>query len=249
MAMNRSLAARLAEGDRLLGTVLTLPSPEAAELLAACGYDWLLIDLEHGAADILTAQRMLQAARCPCLVRVADGSPASLQRALDTGADGVIIPGLRTAAEVEQAVAACRYPPLGNRSVGTGRAQGYGHNLRGYVHEANLEVLVIPQIGHIDAVQDIEAISAVVGVSALFVGALDLAASLGRPGMADGNEVYSAIHRVKQVCDEADRRVGIYSPDADSAARWLEAGFTLVAVATDAVMMGQRARDLVQLLK
>ncbi len=249
MVMNRSLAARLTEGVRLLGTVVSLPSPEVAELLAACGYDWLFIDLEHGPADLLTAQRMLQAARCPCLIRVADASPASLQRALDIGADGVIIPGLRTAAEVEQAVGACRSPPLGSRGVGSARAQGYGHNLRGYVHEANLEVLVVPQIEHIDAVHDIEAIAAVAGVSALFVGPLDLAASLGRPGMADGNEVYSAIHRVKQVCDEAERRVGIFAPDADSAARWFEAGFTLVAVATDAAMLGQRARDLVQLFK
>ena len=249
MFMNRSLAARLMEGDRLLGTAVTLPSPEVAELLAACGYDWLFIDLEHGAADMLTAQRMLQAARCPCLIRVADATPAALQRALDIGADGVIIPGMNSAAQVEQAVAACRYPPLGTRSVGAGRAQGYGHNLRGYVHEANLDVLVIPQIEHIDAVHDIEAISMVAGVSALFVDPLDLAASLGRPGLSDGNEVSAALYRVHQVCTEAERRIGIHAPDADSAARWFEAGYSLIAVASDAVLLGQRARDQVQLLK
>lgn len=249
MSMNRSLAARLLEGDRLIGTVVSLPSPEVAELLSACGYDWLFIDLQHGAADTLAAQRMLQAARCSCLIRVADASSASIQRALDIGAEGVIIPGLKSAAEVELAVAACRYPPMGTRSVGSGRAQGYGHNLRGYVHEANLDVLVVPQIGHIDAVHDIEAIAAVAGVSALFVEPLDLAASLERPGMADGNEVSAAIHRVIQVCTEAERRVGVFAPDADAAARRLEAGYTLVAVASDTAMLGQRARDLVQLLK
>ena len=249
MTMNRSLSVRLLEGERLLGTSVTLPSPEVAELLAACGYDWLFIDLEHGSADMLTAQRMLQAARCPCLIRVADASPATLQRALDIGADGVIIPGLNSAARVELAVAACRYPPLGTRSVGAGRAQGYGHNLRGYVHEANLDVLVIPQIDHIDAVKDIEAISAVPGVSALFVDPLDLAASLGRPGLSDGNEVSAAIHRVHQVCAEAERRIGIHATDADNASRWFEAGYSLVAVASDAVMLGQRAREQVQLLK
>src|SRR5690242_5227987 len=120
--MDRSFSERLRTGEKLLGTIVTLPSPEVAELLALCGFDWLFIDLEHGPADVLTAQRMLQASRCPCLVRPPDSSDASLKRVLDIGAAGVIVPGVQSAAEVERIVSACRYPPAGRRGVGGARA-------------------------------------------------------------------------------------------------------------------------------
>ena len=247
--MNQSFAERLRAGEHLLGTIVTLPSPEAAELLALCGYDWLFIDLEHGPADILTAQRMLQAARCPCLVRVADSSKSSIERALDIGATGVIVPGIRSAAEVERVVSASRYPPAGMRGVGPGRAHDYGLNFTTYLSNANDEIVVVPQIEHVDAVRDIEEIALVSGVSALFVGPFDLSASLGYPGAEHHADTRAAIGRVRQVCEEAGRRLGIFASDADSAAHWLGAGFTLVAVATDVAMLSQRARDIVHLLR
>ena len=155
--MNRSFSERLRGGERLLGTLVTLPSPEVAELLALCGFDWLFVDLEHGPSDVLMAQRILQAARIPCLVRVPENSEAALGRVLDIGADGVIVPGIRSAAEVERVVTACRYPPEGTRGVGLGRAQGYGLNFKSYLGDANEEIVIVPQIEHIDAVHDIEA--------------------------------------------------------------------------------------------
>lgn len=247
--MNRSFAARLRDGERLLGTIITLPSPEVAELIALCGYDWLFIDLEHGPSDVLTAQRILQAARCPCLIRVPDSSEAWIKRVLDIGATGVIVPGVRSAAEVERVVSASRYPPAGTRGIGAGRAHGYGQQFKAYLSDANDEVVVVPQIEHIDAVREIEAIATVSGANALFVGPFDLSASIGYPGVERHPEVVAAIARVRQVCQEAERRLGIFASDVDSAAHWLEAGFTLVAVATDSAMLGQRARDIVQLLK
>ena len=247
--MNESMAQRLRRGEKLLGTVASLPSPEVAELLAQCGFDWLFIDMEHGPIDILMAQRMLQASRCPCLLRLPDSSEASIKRALDVGAAGVIIPGVNTLEEMERVVAACRYPPLGVRGVGAGRAQGYGMRMRDYLRDANEEILIVPQIEHIDAVHDIEALANVAGVGALFIGPLDLAASLGRPGAINDSEVGAAIERVREVCVEAERQIGIFVSDPQKARRCFETGFSLVALGSDALILGARARDLVQTLK
>jgi 2-dehydro-3-deoxyglucarate aldolase/4-hydroxy-2-oxoheptanedioate aldolase len=247
--LDRSFSERLRRGERLLGTIVTLPSPEVAELLALCGFDWLLVDLESGPGDVLGAQRILQAARCPCLIRLPDASDAAIRRVLDIGAAGVIVPGLRTAAEVEQVVAACRYPPAGTRGVGAGRANGYGLNLKSYLMDANDELVIVPQIGHIDAVHDIETIAAVPGVSALFVGPDDLAASMGYLGEEAHPEAGLAVERVRSVCDEGQCRLGIYAAAPDAAARWMGRGFTLVAVGTDIGMLRQRGRDILQLLK
>ena len=103
--VSRSFAERIRNAERLLGTVLSWPSPEVAETLALCGYDWLLVDVGQAPIDMLMAQRMLQAARCPTLLRVADSSAASIGRALDIGATGVIVPGMRLAEDVERVVA------------------------------------------------------------------------------------------------------------------------------------------------
>ena len=247
--MDRSFSERLRTGERLLGTIATLPSPEAAELLSLCGFDWLFVDLEHGPGDVLTAQRMLQAARCPCLVRAPDTSDAAVKRVLDIGCEGIILPGLLSAAQIELAVAACRYPPAGRRGVASARAHGYGMEFKSYLMDANEELVIVPQIEHIEAVRDIEAIAVVPGVSALFIGPNDLAASMGHLGQDTHPEVGLAIERVRSVCEEARRRVGIYASTPDAAARWMAAGFTLVAVGSDIGMLGQRGRDIVQLLK
>ena len=249
MRLDRSLSERLRTGEKLLGTIVSLPSPETAELLSLCGFDWLFVDLEHGAGDSLTAQRVLQAARCPCLVRPQDASDSAIKRVLDIGAAGVIIPGLRSAAEIEKSIAACRYPPSGTRGVAAARAHGYGLNFKNYLMDANDELLVVPQIEHIDAVKDIEAIATVPGVSALFIGPNDLAASMGYPGHDTHPDVGLAIERVRSVCVEAGRLLGIFAPGPDAAAKWLANGFTLVAVGSDVGMLGQRGRDIVQLLK
>lgn len=254
--MKRSLASRIRDRERLVGTMLSLPSPEVAELLAGCGFDWLMIDQAHGPAGALDVQRMLQAARAPALVRVPGADPAAIQQALDTGAEGVIIPGIDNAGQCARAVAACRYPPLGRRAAGIARAHRYGLEYRGYLNDANLEVVIVPQIGTLDALQDLEAIATVAGVSALFVDPLQLEMQLAAPLTGEGEPVEeegptpsTVIARLKQVCEEADLPMGLHAADADGAARWMGAGFNLVAVAGDAAMLAQRGRNLVQLLK
>lgn len=241
--MKISFAERLRSGERLLGTVVTLASPEVGELLAGAGYDWLFIDTEHAPLTMRDAQLLMQSSRLPCLVRLGDGEGATVKKALDTGAVGVVVPQILTAEQAARVVAHCKYPPLGVRGVGSARAQGYGFDFREYLFSANDDTVVVLQIEHIDAVRAIEDIAQVSGVDALFVGPYDLSGSLGRLGELDDFEVQAAIERVRQVCAEAGRRVGIFAHNVRAAVRYLEQGYTLVAVSADTNMLGEAARD------
>ncbi len=242
---------RLNRGERLIGTVVSLPSPEAAEVLSMAGFDWLFVDMEHGAVDIRAARDILRAAgpRTPCLARVPCMDEVWLKQCLDMGADGVIVPQITTAEEVVAVVARCRYPPLGVRGVGVGRAQGYGAALHEYVARANDEIAVVVQIEHIEAVRNIHAIVEVPGVDALFVGPYDLSASMGRIGEVDHPSVREAIAGVHECAGKAGVRMGIFTATADSAKAFLDEGYTLAAVGVDAMLLAGAANELLASLR
>lgn len=246
--MSDSFAARLRRGERLIGSFVTLPALEVAEVLGAAGFDWLVIDCEHAPLDALWAQRLLQAARIPGVIRVADGHESTLKHALDTGAAGVVVPMVNTPQQARAIVSHCKYPPIGTRGVGIVRAQGYGLSFQEYVAQANESTAVIVQIEHITAVENIDAIVAVPGVDAVFVGPYDLSGSMGRLGQVDHVDVLAAIERVRFACERAGMPLGIYAGSAAAARPYLEKGFTLVAVGIDAHLLGQAARQIVQIL-
>src|SRR5260370_41317029 len=135
-------------GKPMVGTLRTGPSPEVAEALALLGFDWLFIDLEHGSLSIKDAQAAIQAVanRTFTLVRVPDGTPENIKRVLDTGCSGVIVPMVSSESYARKIVALAKYPPLGERSVGLGRAQGYGLRFTEYLASANAQTAVIVQI-------------------------------------------------------------------------------------------------------
>ena len=203
--MSGDFRMRLHQGELLAGTLLTLASPEVAELLAGVGFDWLFVDAEHGAFDVRSIQAVLQGAgrETPCLVRVPALSEAAIKQALDTGAAGVIVPMVNTAEQAELAVRWMRYPPLGARSLGIARAQGYGLRLREYLQSANDRLVLVAQAESAEAVHNIEAIVRVPGIDAVFVGPYDLAGSLGHPGEPGHEEVCGAIERIAQACRAA----------------------------------------------
>ncbi len=247
--MSDSFATRLRRGDRMIGSFVTLPALEVAEVMSAVGLDWLLIDCEHAPLDALWAQRLLQAARVPGVLRVADGHEATLKRALDTGAAGVVVPMVNTAQQARSIVSFCKYPPLGSRGVGIVRAQGYGLGFQEYVAHANESTAVIVQVEHISAVENIDAIVGVPGVDAVFVGPYDLSGSMGRLGEVDHIDVLAAIEGVRFACERAGMPLGIYVGSAAAAKPYLEKGFTLVTVGIDVMLLGQAVRQIVQALK
>jgi len=168
------------EGKAAVGTWLALGSPLVAEVIAHIGFDWVLIDTEHGTIDIETTQSIIQAMSATAtvpIVRVAWNDPALIKRALDAGAYGLLIPMVNTREEATRAVQASRYPPVGIRSYGGPRVRLYGGV--DYFEHANEEIAVIVQIEHIDAVSHIDEILSVEGIDAWFIGPQDLAASMG----------------------------------------------------------------------
>jgi 2-keto-3-deoxy-L-rhamnonate aldolase RhmA len=237
---------RLARREPLIGLVLSLPSPEMAEMFAAAGFDWLFIDMEHGLLDFVSVQRMIQAAgrACPCIVRVPNNEAILVGKALDTGAAGVIVPHVNNAEEARAAVRAARYPPAGARSIGAARAQGYGGRLAEAIARDNGETVVVAQVEHIEAVRSIESIVRVPGVDAVFIGPFDLSASMGKPGEIGAADVQQAIAAVTAACAAEARPCGIFVVDGASARRAADAGHSLICAGTDTLLIASAATRL-----
>lgn len=235
----------------LLGTLLSLPAPEISEMLSLVGFDWLFIDIEHSTLALADAQRMLQAMRGDCsgLVRVASASAVCIKQVLDLGADGIIVPQVNSADEARQVVAWAKYPPLGNRSVGIGRAHGYGLSFADYVAKANDQTAVIIQIEHIQAVNNLDEILAVPGIDGVFIGPYDLSGSLNQLGEVQHPDVQRAIQRVKTACAQRGMPVGTFALQANTAQTELASGIQFIAVGTDALFVWQSGRALVQQIR
>ncbi len=243
-------AARLRAGELLRGTMLTLPSPEVADMVSRCGFDWLFLDGEHGSPTTLEWQRLLMAigGRCASLLRVPALGEAPIKTALDLGVDGIIVPMVNSAQQAREAVAWSRYPPAGRRGIGLARAQGYGLDFTDYMEHANERLAVVVQAEHIDAVDNIEEIAAVEGLDAVFVGPYDLSASLGKTGEVDDPEVIDAIERVTQACHARGLALGYFGVSAESVLPYVERGFSLVCAGTDAGFVTAGATDVLQQL-
>ncbi len=247
---NTGFAARLRAGELLRGTMLTLPSPEVADMVSRCGFDWLFLDGEHGSPTTLEWQRLLMAigGRCASLLRVPVLGEAPIKTALDLGVDGIIVPMVNSAQQAREAVAWSRYPPAGRRGIGLARAQGYGLEFADYMEHANERLAVVVQAEHIDAVDNIEEIAAVEGLDAVFVGPYDLSASLGKTGAVDDPEVVAAIDRVTRVCRAHGLALGYFGVSAESVLPYVERGFNLICAGTDAGFVTAGASDVLQQL-
>ena len=231
-----SFAERLRRNERLFGTMLTLPSPEVAEMIAACDYDWLFLDGEHGSLSTLDWQRILQAVggRCASLIRVAANTEREIKKVLDIGADGVIAPQVNDAETARHVVACCKYPPRGIRGVGLARAQGYGSYFSDYVETANDNTVVVVQAEHIDAVSNIDEIVQVEGIDAVFIGPYDLSASMGLMGQVDHPDVVAAIDRVGAACQRQGIALGYFATSAEGVLPYLDNGYHLICAGVDA---------------
>ena len=171
MKNTNNFAKRLRSKEILIGTLVSLPSPEVCELLAGVGYDWLFIDAEHGAFNPQQAQTMLQAAApIPCLIRVPDDETIWIKKALDIGAAGVIVPQVHNADQAKRIISDCKYAPDGQRGIGIGRAHKYGIDFDHYLKNANEETAVVLQAESSEAVNNIVDIVKLEGVDAILIG-------------------------------------------------------------------------------
>jgi 2-dehydro-3-deoxyglucarate aldolase len=244
--MGHDFRARLKRRDKLLGTMVTLPTPATAEILAGLGFDWLFVDGEHGPLETRELLGVLQAVSrdVACLVRVPEASEVPIKKALDLGAAGIIVPQVNTAEQAADVVRFARYAPEGARGVGLARAHGYGMRFREYVESANAEIAVVVQAEHARAVDNIESIVRVPGVDAVLLGPYDLAASLGKMGQVDDPVVVAAIRRVTEVCVAAGMPLGYFGVTAATVAPYVERGYTLIVAGVDTLFLGQAAKAL-----
>jgi len=238
--------ARLRRREKLLGTLLTLPDPAVAEIVAGAGFDWLFLDAEHGALETRELRAILQAVdhRVPCVVRVAAAADVPIKKALDLGAAGVIVPQVQTAEQAREVVRYARYSPQGARGVGLARAHGYGFGFADYIASANERIAVIVQVEHARAVEEIDAIVEVDGIDALLLGPYDLSASLGKMGEVDDAVVVAAIERVIERCRAVGMPLGIFGVSADAVAPYAARGCTLLVAGVDTLLIGSAAREL-----
>jgi 4-hydroxy-2-oxoheptanedioate aldolase len=219
-----------------LGGWLGIPSSTSAEMMAHAGFDWLCVDMQHGAIDYQVAVTMLQAISTTDtvpIVRVPWNEPGIIMKMLDAGAYGVIIPMVNSRAEAEAAAAACRYAPDGIRSYGPARAVLYAGPE--YVSRANETVLCIPMIETREAVAKVDEIVSTPGVDVAFIGPSDLSVSLGLPAATDQDdaEFMSAIAGVEAACRRHGVVPGVFAGNATVAAKRIEQGFRLLEVADD----------------
>ena len=244
MPAAKEFISRLRAGDKLYGTLVSLPSAEICELLAHVGYDWLFIDAEHGAFNPQQAQGMLQAAApTPCVIRVPVGEPIWIKKALDIGAAGIIVPQVHTAEQAAAIIRNCKYSPRGDRGIGIGRAHKYGLDFERYLKHANDETAVVLQAESKQAIENIEDIVKLDGLDAILIGPYDLSASLGKPGEINAPVVQDAIDKVVDSCQTAGGRIGIFGVTAKAVLPYREKGFTLLTVGVDAAFMIQSASE------
>lgn len=234
LSSSASITERLRRGDATVGTFLNLGSPLAAEICVRAGFDWVLLDLEHGAGTEAELIPTLQAVggRCPVLVRVEQNERPRFQRALDAGADGVMVPRIDSVQQAQHAVSHLRYPPEGDRGVAyMNRAADFG----GGVGERN--VLCVVQVETRGAVEQADELAALDGVDVLFLGPADLGAAIGADAVADATDV------VLRACQSARKAAGLFTRRRADADRAIERGFRFVALASDSYLLAEAARS------
>lgn len=235
-----------------LGSWVTSGSPTVAEALGHCGFDFLVVDMEHSPIDIVDAVALLRAiAGTPAqpLVRLAWNDQVMVKRVLDAGARTLMFPFIQTVQEARAAVSYTRYPPEGVRGVaGIHRASRYGR-ANDYFKTANNGIAVVLQLETPEAIDRLPEIAAVPGVDALFVGPGDLSAAMGRIGEVGHPEVQTLIAKAAHTAHAAGKAIGIVGGNPDMLGRFLGYGYDWVAVASDIALMTGRAVDWVTALK
>jgi 2-keto-3-deoxy-L-rhamnonate aldolase RhmA len=246
-----SFKSRLAAGEQLLGTMITLPTAAVAEIMVELGYEWLFLDGEHGPLESAELTAILQAVarRVACIVRVPALDEVAIKKVLDLGASGIIVPQINTAAQAADAVRFARYAPAGVRGVGLARAHGYGLNFQEYVESANDEISVIVQAEHADAVENIGQIVAVDGVDAVLLGPYDLAASLGKMGQVDDPAVTAAIEQITLACQAANIPLGIFGVSVNAIRPYIERGYSLLVGGTDTIFLASAGAAMLKDLR
>lgn len=249
-----NLKAKLKRNELSIGSWLTIPHPSIVEIMSSANFEWLTIDIEHSAIDFETVQNLIahiQANKMEALVRVSKNDEVIIKRVMDAGANGVIVPMVKNANEAKEAVSYVKYPPQGKRGVGLSRAQHYGIGFDSYKEWVQNESIVIVQIEHIEAVNNLSEILEVEGVDGIIVGPYDLSASMGKPGKFNDDDVIEVLKRIDEITLSKNKPLGFHviSSDHKKMIEKINRDYTLLAFSLDFFFLGDKAREEMSLLK
>ncbi len=247
------LRSRIRGRARVFGAWTSLAHPSITEIFTRIGVEFIGIDLEHSTISQGQASRIIAAAQaggCACLPRASSHSGEQIKRLLDSGAEGIIVPNVSTPAEVAQLVRWCKYPPIGGRSYGVGRAQGYGFDFDRYVADWNRRSTLIIQIESIEGVEAAGELLAHPAVDGAMVGPYDISGSLGLPGQLTHPRVREACAGVIEACRRLGKGCGtqLVDPTGELVAEALASGYTFLVLSSDVFLLwtwGERMREVI----
>ena len=242
--------AKLKSGEPVFGCFLRYPNAGVVEVLGYHGWDFIVFDAEHGVIEPRDCEHMVRAAELrnvTPIVRVTTNSPPTILRFLDTGAHGLHVPWVNSAAEAQQVVRSVKYQPVGARGLAAVRAADYAQtiSLSEYVKQANAETLVVVQVETAEAIEHLSEIVAVEGLDVIFIGPTDLSHSLGVPGNPKHPKVEAAMQRIAETVLASNIALGIMVSDAQGARAWSARGARYITVSFES-LLGPAARDYLE---
>ncbi len=243
-----TLKEKLATNRVTIGSWITLAHPAIAEIMARAGFEWLVVDLEHSTITIREAEeliRVIDLSGVVPLVRLTCNDENQIKRVMDAGAHGIVVPMIKSAEDAKAAVSAIYYPNRGSRGVGLARAHGYGTSFAEYRAWLDTSAVVIVQIEHTDAVEQLEAIFSVDGVDGYIIGPYDLSASMGKPGQFDDPQFLAALDRIGEVARQMNMAGGVHvvEPDPQQVISRIDEGFSFIAFSLDTRMLDTVCRS------
>jgi 2-dehydro-3-deoxyglucarate aldolase len=237
----KRIKKKLVNGNITIGTWQQIPNASISEILGHAGYDWVAVDMEHGSINVEQLPNLFRAIELGetlPLARIAEAKPKDCKQALDAGAGGIIAPMIDNADQLKMVRNACCWPPVGNRGVGFSRANLFGKNFESYKEEAQSPLLVA-QIEHINAVNNLDEILQVEGLDAIIVGPYDLSASMGITADFKNEKFINVMAQIKKLCDKANKSCGehIVYPEPAMLEKRISEGYRFIAYSIDAVFL------------
>jgi len=246
--LKNRFSAGLESGRTQYGVWLGIPDRSVAEIMAGAGFDWLLIDHEHGTfelKDVMSHLQVLAAYDVAPIVRPVDANPALLKKLCDIGAQSFIVPMIDTPEQAAEVVRAVKYPPEGRRGLGTSLARAARWNtVPGYLQKANDEMLVVVQAETVTALDNLQAIAGTPGIDGVFIGPSDLSASMGHTGNVAHPEVVEAVGDALRRIRAAGKHAGLLCLDDAMVGHYEECGANFVGIGVDTLLIGNAARRL-----
>ena len=229
---------KLKKGEKMFGPFLNMNYPAVVEIAGLAGFDFVILDNEHGEIPLESVGDLIRAAKVadiPAIVRVYEGNPELIDKALDLGADGVQVPNIGSKADAERAVQAAKFAPMGSRGCNRFvRAGKYGSiDKNQFFGKANEETAVILQVEGQDGVAALSDILTVKGIDVLFVGPYDLSASLGIPGQVDHPKVIEQMEQIMKEAEKVGVAIGFFVDDVRKAVEWRNRGVQYVSFSSD----------------